>query len=162
MIIVRRILVPIDFGETSEAALTYGMEMTRMFAARLHLLHVFEVSTSMQEYPVAPFVPGVGDSHDQLTRLLSGADQRDLRPVCETRVGAPANEILGYAQEHDIDLIVMGTHGREGFERMLLGSVAETVVRKAACPVLTVHNRTRQAVMEPEHARASWRACAAS
>ena len=160
MIIVRRILVPIDFGQTSEAALNYGIHMARMFGAQLHLLHVFEVPTAVRDYPVEPFIAPVGDAHERLTELLSVTDRRELRPVCETRVGAPCGEILEYASERNIDLIVMGTHGRDGFARALLGSVAEIVVRKATCPVLTVHSREREVMLE--EVCANRYACAAS
>jgi nucleotide-binding universal stress UspA family protein len=63
------------------------------------------------------------------------------------RLGTPSEEIVNYADEHEIDLIVMGTHGRTGVARVLLGSVAEKVVRKAPCPVLTVHNPERRVVV---------------
>ena len=63
------------------------------------------------------------------------------------RLGKPADEIVRYAREHDVDLIVMGTHGREGVARVFIGSVAETVVRRAACPVLTLHHPEHEFVM---------------
>jgi nucleotide-binding universal stress UspA family protein len=110
--------------------------------------------------PVEPFATPPGEIRNQLTGLLSSANQRELRPVCETCFGAPADEILDYAGKHEVDLIVMGTHGREGFAHALLGSVAETVVRKATCPVVTVHSREGAVVMK--EARASWREPAAS
>ncbi len=80
--------------------------------------------------------------------------------MCESRSGAPADEILEYASQRDIDLIVMGTHGREGIARALLGSVAETVVRKASCPVLTVHSPGLEVVTD--EVRANWCAQTAS
>lgn len=160
MIIVKRIMVPIDFGPTSEAALNYGIEMARVFGARLHLLHVFEVSTAVREHHVDLSIAAVADGPERLSELLSSTDRRELRPVCENRIGAPADEILDYAADRDIDLIVMGTHGREGFARVLLGSVAETVVRKSKCPVLTVHCHERELVTD--EVRANVRARAAS
>src|SRR5437773_3712508 len=123
MIIVTRILVPTDFGQTSEAALKYGLEFARLFGARLHLLHVAEISTGVREFPVEPVAVDDSDVPDRLAALLTESDKRELRPVCEARLGAPADEILEYAAENDVDLIVMGTHGREGFARVLLGSV---------------------------------------
>jgi nucleotide-binding universal stress UspA family protein len=160
MIIVKRILVPTDLSQTSDASLKYGLEFARLFGARLHLLHVAEVSTGIREYPVEPFVVGDSDVPDRLAALLTESDKRELRPVCEVRLGAPADEILEYAAEHDVDLIVMGTHGREGFARVLLGSVAEVVVRKASCPVLTVHTPEGEVVMQ--EVPANWCARAAS
>lgn len=160
MIIVKRILVPIDFGQTSEAALHYGIAMARMFGARLHLVHVCDSSTGVRECPVPSTPLPEDDIIGQLTGLLSETDQRELRPVCDTRLGAPADEILNYASQRDVDLIVMGTHGRGGFARMRLGSVAETIVRKSTCPVLTVHATEGEVVME--EARANWCARAGS
>jgi len=159
MIVLERILVPIDFGQTSEAALTYAIELTRLFGARLHLLHVFDLSTDIRGFPV-PVGEPEGGAENHLAALLCRADRRDLGPVCESRVGTPADEILEYASLRDIDLIVMGTHGREGIARALLGSVAEMVVRKATCPVLTVHSGKREVVAE--EIRANWSAQTAS
>jgi len=148
MIIVKRILVPIDFGQTSEGALAYGIQLARMFGARLHLLHVFDASPGIREYPAPALTLPGSKTQEHLAELLSVMERRELRPVCESRLGAPADEILDYASQRDIDLIVMGTHGREGIARALLGSVAETVVRKSACPVLTVHSPEREVLME--------------
>ena len=83
----------------------------------------------------------------------------DLQADCATRIGLPAEEIVQYADEHAIDLIVMGTHGREGVMRVVLGSVAESVVRRAPCPVLTVRRPEREFVMASEPVRV-W--CAAT
>jgi universal stress protein A len=134
MLNVHRVLVPTDFGQPAEAALYYGAELARLFAARLHVLHVNDAGGGVREYPIEP-------PDDRSRQLLAAlvSDKRELKPVCECRVGAPADAILEYVAEHGIDLVVMGTHGREGVARMLLGSVAETVVRKASCPVLIVH-----------------------
>jgi nucleotide-binding universal stress UspA family protein len=156
----QRILVPTDFGQTSESALHYGVELARVFGARLHLLHVFDSSTGIRQYTVTTFPAPENEAREQLAELLSGTDRRELRPVCESRLGAPADEILDYALQRNIDLIVMGTHGREGIARALLGSVAEIVVRKATCPVLTVHSPEREVVME--EVRANWCARAAA
>ena len=138
MITVKRILVPTDHGPTSDAALRYGVELARLFGARLHVLHVVDVSAGVREF-AGPSFPapaiGAGDGPHGLPAL---AYQLELHPVCETRVGAPADEILECAFDRDIDLIVMGTHGRHGVARALLGSIAETIVRRASCPVLTI------------------------
>jgi nucleotide-binding universal stress UspA family protein len=81
------------------------------------------------------------------------AELAALKSDYATRIGLPAEEIVQYAHEHAIDLIVMGTHGREGVMRVVLGSVAETVVRRALCPVLTVHHPEREFVMAQEPVR---------
>ena len=141
MIELHRILVPSDFSETSAAALRYAVNLARQFNARLYLLHV-------------PDYPGAATG-DQLRELVTNDEAEALHVECAMRVGLPAEEIVRFALDHSADLVVMGTHGREGIDRLLLGSVAETVVRKAPCPVLTVHHPDRVCVpvREPVHGR---------
>jgi universal stress protein A len=150
MIGLKRILVPTDFSETSDAALRYGVELARRFSARLYLLHVPEPpgEAAEAEYPIGLFETMQNAVYERLPHLLSEGDRRELRPECAMRLGTPWEEIVRHAEEHDIDLIVMGTHGRDGLARLLVGSVAETVVRKALCPVLTVHHPEHQFVRE--------------
>ena len=149
MIGLKRILVPIDFSETSEAALRHGVALARAFKARLYLLHVPEHpgEAAETEYPIGLLETMQNAAHDRLGSLLTEAETRELRPECAMRLGKPSNEIVGYAEKHEIDLIVMGTHGREGVARVLMGSVAEKVVRRAACPVLTVRHPEREFVL---------------
>lgn len=149
MIDLKRILVPIDFSETSDAALRYGVALARAFSARLHLLHVPEHpgGAAEAEYPIGLIDTMQNAAHDRLGNLLSDAETRDLMPTFVMRLGKPSDEIPGYAAEHKIDLIVMGTHGREGVARVMLGSVAEKVVRKAPCPVLTVRHPEHEFVL---------------
>ena len=146
MIGLKRILVPTDFGETSKAAMRYGVELARAFGSQIYLLHVLEDpgEAADAEYPLGLFETIQSAVHDRLGHLLTEREMRELRPECAMRLGKPSEEIVQHAAEHEIDLIVMGTHGREGLARALMGSVAETVVRRARCPVLTVHH--------PEHA----------
>jgi nucleotide-binding universal stress UspA family protein len=146
MIALKRILVPVDFSQTSEAALRYGVELARGFDARLHLLHVPEHpgEAAEAEYPIGLFETMQNAAHDRLGHLLSDEDASRLRPVCSMRLGHAAEEIVRYADDQQIDLVVMGTHGRTGVARVLLGSIAEKVVRTASCPVLTVHNPERE------------------
>ena len=155
MINLRRILVPTDFSETSAAALRYACALARRFAARVYLLNVADYPGIGAEgdYPIGIVETMQNAAHDRLRRLLTEQDVKDLQPDCATRIGLPAEEIVQYAHEHAIDLIVMGTHGREGVMRVVLGSVAETVVRRAPCPVLTVHHPEREFVMAHEPVR---------
>jgi nucleotide-binding universal stress UspA family protein len=123
---VREILVATDFSDEAEAALRHAVEYARRFGARLHLLHVFS--------------PG----EVEVTRLLADAAALaapDVPVIVSSTGGDPAEEILRYAQRHPIDLIIMGSHGRSGFSRLLLGSIAERVLREATRPVLTVPSR---------------------
>ena len=122
---VRAILFPTDFSAASAAAGRTAVEFARHFGATLHVLHVIppgfdvEALRTTLDDAVAPLAGGLA-----VTRRI------------EPGRGAPA--IVAYAAAHRIDLIVMGTHGRTGFSRALLGSVAEAVVRRAPCLVLTV------------------------
>jgi universal stress protein A len=149
MIALNRILVPIDFSGTSESALKYGVALTRAFHASLHLLNVPEHpgNAAEAEYPIGLFETMQNAAHDRLGHLLNDTDAQDLKPQCAMRIGQPADEIVRYAREHDIDLIVMGTHGREGVARVVMGSVAEKVVRRSGCPVLTVRSAEHEFVL---------------
>jgi universal stress protein A len=143
---ITRILVPTDFSETSDAALRYARTLAETFSASLHLVHAFEDPYAAGA--LAPEVYGavpqeLRDSALQLaaTNLderLSTADRDRFRGTTAVVMGAPAAAIVKYATDHGIDLIVMGTHGRGGVAHLLLGSVAEKVVRTAPCPVLSV------------------------
>ncbi len=149
MITLKRILVPTDLSEPSERARSYACELAKRFDADIHLLHV-----------VAPIaVPGyVGPIPEEWVHPEEGA-RRELeawndpafdhvRHIERTvTVGTPFVDIVRYARDQQIDLIVMGTHGRSGLAHTLLGSVAEKVVRKAPCPVLTVRPEAHQFVM---------------
>lgn len=157
MIGLKRILVPTDFGRTSEAALRYGLALARAFKAQLYLLHVPEHpgDAAETEYPIGLFATMQNAAHDRLSHLLTAVEVSEFAPVCAMRIGKPYDEIVKYAAECEIDLIVMGTHGREGVARVVMGSVAERVVRKAPCPVLTVHNPEHEFVVAEPAAEAT-------
>jgi nucleotide-binding universal stress UspA family protein len=164
MVSLTRILVPTDFGTAAETALSYARDLSRTCGASLHLLHVLE----------NPFLKAtVADPRQlevaalrQLVNCLTEDDRRILRArsIVETS-DHPADSIVAYAQTANIDLIVMGTHGRTAIERLLLGSVAERVIRTAPCPVLTVkgpeHRATGPEMSAERHrgpTRDSWQA----
>jgi nucleotide-binding universal stress UspA family protein len=157
MINLRRILVPTDFSLTSAAALRYASALARRFAARVDLLNVADYAGNAAEgdYPIGLVQTMQNAAHERLRRLLTEQDVKELQPGYATRIGLPAEEIVQYAHEHAIDLIVMGTHGREGVMRVVLGSVAEAVVRRASCPVLTVRHPERELVTAPAPVRVS-------
>lgn len=150
MIAIKNVLVATDFSEASDAALTYGRQFARTFSARLHVLHVVEnvmARFAADAYPV--LLPDLQRDVEEagekrLKGLLEGEDFTQLRalPVVRTSV-APAAAIVEYAKEADADIVILGTHGRGGMAKLLMGSVAERVVRTASCPVLTVRH--------PEH-----------
>lgn len=133
MIRLKKILVPTDFSECSDAAVRHGFELARTFDATVHLLHVVD------DLPI-PMVEVLEHSQEEARkRLLASVRESDRpRAVVACTIAAPVAEILRYAQDESIDLIVMGTHGRGFVAHALIGSVAERVVRRAPCPVLTV------------------------
>jgi universal stress protein A len=149
MIVLKQILVATDFGESAAVALAYGRDLARTFNARLHVLHAVE--DVMLRYS-----PEVGFASPDLQKNIETAATRDLEklitdddrqtltvvPVVKTGVNIAA-EIVEYAKANQIDLIITGTHGRGAVKHFLMGSVAERVVRTAACPVLTVHAKER-------------------
>jgi nucleotide-binding universal stress UspA family protein len=137
---VKCILVPHDYGETSAAAADYAIMLARKFGAGVCFLHVGELPPFNDYLGSELELDGVA-ADDVRNRVQGGgaarADgDRDIRYFA--RSGSPATEITRFADENAVDLIVMGTHGRSGVAHMVLGSVAEKVVRTAPCPVLTV------------------------
>jgi nucleotide-binding universal stress UspA family protein len=154
-----RILVPTDFSETADAALAYAKTLAMRLGASLHLVHVFTDPFLVAAYAPEVYTPPPADARDRLladvnTRLLERLDATEAQRFHGSRAvvtGLTAPQIVAYAAEHDMDLIVMGTHGRRGVSHLLLGSVAEHVVRTARCPVLTIraehghaaHDKTR-------------------
>jgi nucleotide-binding universal stress UspA family protein len=143
MINLKRILVPSDFSECSDAAVRYGLELARKFGATLHLLHVVQDPATQPwaaEGMAFPLQEDIDrwqqDARLRLEQSIPPEDRACATITCAT--ASPFAEILRYATMNEIDLIVMGTHGRSGVSHMLLGSVAERIVRRAPCPVLTV------------------------
>ena len=146
MIRLNRILFPTDFSQCSKRAQEYACELADRFHAELHVLHVLaDVALMMPEpgsalsLPQNYLVDMKEDAEKALSGLLPAEWTQGKKVIRATRMGNPFVEIGHYAKEHAIDLIVLGTHGRSGVTHLLLGSVAEKVVRRSPCPVLTVH-----------------------
>jgi nucleotide-binding universal stress UspA family protein len=155
MILLKTILVAIDFGPASTAALTYGRELASSFGAQLLVTNV------AGNVLTRPYAGGDGisfvdpalqrtleaDARSRLELMISNEDraQRRARAIVLAS-NSPAAAIVEYAEEEDVDLIVIGTHGRGGVAHLLLGSVAERVVRTAPCPVLTVRQTEHEFV----------------
>jgi nucleotide-binding universal stress UspA family protein len=143
MINLKTILVPSDFSECSDEAVRYGLELARRFDAKVHLLHVVQDPVT-QPWAAEGFSVPLFEVVDQwrtqaVERLRTAVPEADrARTTIVSTVATPYAEILDYAAANQVDLIVMGTHGRGGVSHMLLGSIAERVVRRAPCPVLTV------------------------
>ena len=152
MIQLNRILAPTDFSENSDKSLRYACELADRFEAELHLLSVLDDTTPMFVDP--EIMPIDSLVQQQRVAISEKLDQQpgspwdeNLNVVREMRQGSPFLEIIRYAKEKKVDLIVLGTHGRSGLAHVLLGSVAERVVRKAPCPVLTVRHPEHEFVM---------------
>lgn len=154
---ITRILVPTDFSETSDAALVYAKDLAVTLGASLHLLHVFADPYALATYSpevYAPLPPDVReraleDVRECLDERLDSTERQRLAGTTAVVTGLTAKEIVRYATDNGMDLIVMGTHGRRGVAHLLLGSVAEHVVRTAHCPVLTVHGAPAAHATEP-------------
>src|SRR5688572_20449843 len=150
---ITRILVPTDFSTTADAALEYAFVLADRFGASLQLLHVLAdpfMADGMAAETYVLDVPALRDAmlQDARERLAHRAAPREkttTRIETEVLFGHGARTIAEYAAERGADLIVMGTHGRTGVAHLLLGSIAERLVRTAPCPVLTVrHPRQRK------------------
>lgn len=153
MISLERILFPTDFSECGRAAEKYAQALAERFGAELHILHVLaDVAMMLPEPASALSLPPnylldmKREAEQALDKVLADKAGGGLRIVRATRMGNTFAEIIDYADEKNIDLIVVGTHGRGAVAHMLLGSVAEKVVRKAHCPVLTVRPTGHQFV----------------
>jgi universal stress protein A len=139
-----RILVPTDFSEKARMALSYGVTLAERFGSTLHVLHVVEavmdVSPLPQEFGARDELDRaiVESAWDELNQLLPADDRKRLKVEFAIEWGVPFTEIIRYVRARQIELIAMGTHGSGDVKHLILGSVAENVVRTAPCPVLTV------------------------
>ncbi len=150
MIRLQEILVPVDFSTASDSALHYGQAMAETFHARLHVLHVLEDSVlygGLDPVPAGVRIELERSARENLSKMLPADMVRSLRAEMVLKIGSPFVEIVRYAKEQSIDLVVLGTHGHGPIAHMLMGSVAERVVRKAPCPVLTVRHPEHEFVM---------------
>ena len=155
MIKLDRVLVPTDFSDFSRPAMQYGCAIAARFGAELHLLHIVPDPAMLVPEAAAFSIETMQAQSESLVKDAEALLQKlppdgwdDGKPVVrKVRVGAAFMEIIDYARENEIDLIVIGTHGRSGLMHVLIGSVAERIVRKAPCPVLTVKPEGHQFVM---------------
>jgi nucleotide-binding universal stress UspA family protein len=138
----KRILVPVDFSEGGDRALAEAMSFAKSVGATIEILHVLDLV--LQDFPMGlgfyNFDQGGYFAYADLALAERANRVRAAGLVCETHVleGRPATEIVNRANETGPDLIAIGTHGRTGVAHVILGSVAERVVQRASCPVLTV------------------------
>lgn len=141
---LRHILVPFDFSEGAKLALEHAIGFARQFDARITLLHIVHLP-----YFGSGFGPGdaasitarlESDASQQLDALAAEVKRQGVPAEALVRIGHPASDAVDVAQREGVALIVMGTHGRTGLKHVLLGSVAEHVVRHAPCPVLVIRS----------------------
>jgi nucleotide-binding universal stress UspA family protein len=137
----RTILVATDFSDASTLALEYARVLAQRFGAGFRVVHVVETPVPAAASLYVPDVSAVAEkavaeAQQRLTNVLATLDGDEV--LGQVLVGHAAKKIVEYAADHDVDVIVMGTHGRSGLAHLLMGSVAERVVRTAPCPVLTV------------------------
>jgi nucleotide-binding universal stress UspA family protein len=147
MISFKQILLPTDFSSNAKSAQDYACEFAAQFGARLHLLSVVQDAalvlpeTGMFLTVPMPQVHEIVDAADKaLHTVLDPAWESQHDVIRKVVVGSPFVEIVRYADENQIDLIILGTHGRTGLGHILMGSVAERVLREAKCPVLTIRS----------------------
>jgi nucleotide-binding universal stress UspA family protein len=145
---IRRILVPIDYSENSKAALAYGAELARSFEAALDIVHVWDRPTYVSD---AVMVQRPGEAHKPIGELIRENAQKDMDEFMATVTlpsdvptqsrllsGEPASTLVAELKKGEHDLVVLSTHGRTGIAHLLLGSIAEKLVRMSPVPVLTV------------------------
>jgi nucleotide-binding universal stress UspA family protein len=152
MLALRTILQPTDFSERSESAFRLACALARDYGARLVILHVAAPQVTAYGDMVAPVPLAV--TYRELKEKLLTLQGPNSQVHVEHRLeeGDPVGEILRVAGEIRCDLIVMGTHGRRGLSRLLMGSVAEQVVRRANCPVVTVKTPFPESIPAPDSA----------
>ncbi len=143
---IKKILFATDFSENSKWALTYALSFAKKYDAKLYIIHVIQQPT----YPLGMYAEISFDAMDKFNRNLSEVTEKEMKALCETELGdfknyeamivsgTPFLEIIRTAKEKDVDLLIVGTHGRTGLDHVLFGSTAEKVVRKAPCPVVSV------------------------
>jgi nucleotide-binding universal stress UspA family protein len=141
---IKRILCPVDFSEFSDKAYDYAASLAHHYGAKLFLEHIVQPLTSA--YPYYAFPDSWNDVYwnldahadAELKKLVKAGHWNGVQPDLIVQQGPVSASILAFAQAQSVDLIVMGTHGRQGLDRLAVGSVAERVLRNAACPVLVV------------------------
>lgn len=151
MIVLKKILVPTDFSEHSDKAIRYGVELAAKFNSELHVFHAVEAIPIMYgegggyfSYEATKSIEDAAAEHLESLEINAPEGVNIVRKVVP---GHPFVEIVRYARENAMDLLVIGTHGRGAISHMLLGSVAERVTRKAPCPVLVVREEEHEFVV---------------
>lgn len=142
MVAIKKILVPIDFNPSSKRAVAYAIDLAKQYGAELRLVHVWEIPSyayAGMEYSPADLLTAIRDAaKTQLDETATEVKREVPRTEAVLRNGGAWREIAAEIEESRPDLVVIGTHGRQGLGRALLGSVAEKIVRTSPVPVVTV------------------------
>jgi nucleotide-binding universal stress UspA family protein len=139
----KEILLPTDGSDHADEAVNCAVALAKKFGARLHLIHVIE-TPRLQDYGAFFALPNILEELRKSGEAILKETAKYIREsglqeiASDMPEGYPADEILEYSKQNKIDLIVMGTHGRRGFNRVVLGSISEEIVRRSPVPVLTV------------------------
>jgi len=146
MLTIERILCPVDFSEFSDRACDYAHSFARHFGAKLFVLHVAEPFVPVDPSSISPslidqvYAQNIADAEEKVRELAVRQNWNDVEHEVVLERGAVADAILRFVEGNNIDLITMGTHGRRGLDRLVLGSVTERILRTARPPVLAVHS----------------------
>lgn len=143
-----KIVCPVDFSEFTDEIIEYGVSIAKKFDSELHLLHVIPNLNYFTPYESFLTPENLVTMERSIEKEIDKDFQKTIKkidiPVKQTiKTGVTFVEILDYIKAEKIDLVVMGTHGRSGFEHILLGSVAEKIIRRSPCPVLTVRPKAK-------------------
>ena len=148
MTLIKRILVPVDFSDCSKQALEYALELQDQLRAELVVLHVWHIPPLVEgELIIQPAGASQMSVSNWMELEAARSMEQFIKPLKSARLttklkeGLPSETIHKFAQEENIDVIVMGTQGRTGLKRWMMGSVAERVIRTSSCPVLTVRRK---------------------
>jgi nucleotide-binding universal stress UspA family protein len=157
MVPIQNILVPTDFSEPADAALRWATTLAQEFDSRLHLLHVvpepyaYPWGTELSTLPLTDILAQSEQAaRERLDQLARQCELPKDRIVAHAAIGTPVDQVLAYIASEHVDLVVLGTHGRGMVGHLLLGSVAERVVRRSPVPVLTVHGTPQAAALRAE------------
>ena len=151
MIVIKNILCPVDHSDCSKEALKYAVSFAIKDNSKLYLLHVIDIRTFDESInAMTPQIPDDKTLAQLKTKLLDCIPEEirdDMDVEALVVQGIPFVEIISTAKKNDVDMIVLGSHGRTGITHMMMGSVSEKVVRKAPCPVLTVRKSDHKFTM---------------
>ena len=146
MIVIKKVLLPIDFSKASTVLLPYAIDFAEKYGARLFIIFVAEDPFTYSGTPYIDLLPDQyfedmvpGAQRKMATFLADNISKVSLDVEGKVLTGHPAEEIINYAKQQKIDLLIIGSHGFKGFEKFVFGSVAEKVIKMAPCPVLTIN-----------------------